>query len=222
MNESFNIKRFLAFFEPVNKRQLIVGVFAILFLITFYSLYNDETNGFSYAFVVLLLKHQMQFDFMSSQSGLSRFLLLPATNLEKYLTLFIKAIVFPTIFIFAISLVIHFISMYSPAYTSASTFKVDQFYISILLFVILFCLRFVLHWKSFVLYLIIHLVLMFVLMIVLLFANKNIYDVYHTLANFQIYFGSFYILLSAALLLFTYPQMKKLEMNRIKEKSNVL
>jgi len=218
MNESFNIKRFFALIEPVSwKRLLTGGVLGVLFLSVMYSVFIN-TSEFIYAVVFFGLMHQSQFNFMSSQSGLSGFLLLPATNLEKYLALFTKAIIFPAIFILIIALGIHLITLYFPNYSANSAFKVDGFYISFLLFVILFCLRFVLRWNSFGVYFILYLVLMLPLML----ANRYINDCFSTLANYQLFQGLFYILLSAALLSFTYPQMKKLEMNRIKEKVDKL
>ena len=218
MNKSFDIKRFFAFFEPVNpKRQLIAGVFAILFLITFYSVFI-KTSEFIYAVVFFGLMQRSQFDFMSSQKGLSQFLLLPASNLEKYLALFTKAILFPAILVLIVSLGIHLFSMSVPNYSSNPVFRVGQFYVSILLFIILFCLRFMLRWNSFGVYFILYIILMLPLM----FAEKYMQVHYGGLANYPIYHSLFYILLSAALLSFSYPQMKKLELNRIKEKFDTL
>lgn len=219
MNESFNIKRFLALLEPVSwKRQLIAIPLGVVFLSVFYSFYHYETYNFTYAVVFFGLMHQMQFKFMSSQSDLSGFILLPATNMEKYLALFIKAILFPAIMVLIISLGIHLISMNFPDYSTKAGFDVDMFYISILLFSILFCLRFVLRWNSFIVYFIIF----FLLMIPFMLANKYIHDCFGSLTNYQFYLGSFYILLSAALVLFTFPKMKKLVLNHIKEKVDKL
>jgi hypothetical protein len=218
MNESFNLKRFLASFEPVNwKRQLLAVVFGILFLTIFYSVFI-KTSEFIYAVVFFGLMHRSQFDIMSSQSGLSRFLLLPASNLEKYIALFTKAIVFPAFFVLIISIGTHLISMYFPNYSTNEVFRVDQFYVSILLFIILFCLRFVLRCNSYGVYFILYIVLMFPLM----FAEKYIHLYFCSLVNYPIYHSLYYILLSIALLLFTYPQMKRLQISRIKEEVDTL
>lgn len=219
MNESFNIKRFLALLKPLSwKRQLIAIPLGVVFLSVFYSFYHYESSNFTYAVVFFGLMHQMQFKFMSSQSDLAGFILLPATNMEKYLALFIKAILFPTIMVLIISIGIHLVSMNFPDYSTKAVFKIDLFYSSILLFVILFCLRFVLRWNSFIVYFIIY----FLLMIPFMFANKYIHDCFGSLTNYQFYLGSFYILLSAALVLFTFPKMKKLVLNHIKEKVDKL
>jgi hypothetical protein len=219
MNESFSFKRFLALVEPVYwKRQLIASAVSIMIMTAFLLFRSYESSFFVLAVVILGGSHRLEFDFMSSQSGLARFFMLPASNVEKYFALLTKAIVYPLVQIITLMLVVRFISISFPNYSSNPVFRVDMFYVSIMLFIIMFCLRFVLRWNSFGVYFVIYLVLLAPLM----FAETYIHVYFHTLANYPIYHGLFYILLSAAMLSFTYPQMKKLQLNRIKEKVDKL
>lgn len=213
MNESFDLKRFLALAKPAFlKRQLIGTAILIVVLTAIYSFQKTSSNFFVIGMVLLGSANYAQFRFLSSKSGFANFLLLPATYSEKFLALLTNVIVYPFIQLIIIIQSIRWLSTSLPASMANKQLGSEQLYVVILLFVILFSLRFVLRWNSHVFYFMLYIVTM----IPIMWAEKYINHHFGNLPNYPIYHLLSYIMLSVLTLSVAYSQMKRQTINRIK------
>jgi|GEM_PF-4927621 len=220
MKESFDIKRLYNLLVPANwKKLLLIGVFfypvMVWILIAFYPKHNHG-SVLVVPFMILVNNcHEVNFVFLTSRDGLSRFLLQPATNPEKFLRLTIGAILAPYIIMTLLFAGVFFIStvFYS---NSALPYMKEYELMPLFLFmcVILFVLRLTLRWQSKALYFFINLFVFGLVITVDLILH-------HKAGEFiQNNRGLLYILLSFILLGISYFQMCRLQLSRIKDKDN--
>jgi len=214
MNESFNIKRFLAFFFQVNiKRRLLGEVFLVSVMTVILLLQKSSSFFFILNIIVFGSAHRLHLDFISSKGGLSSFLLLPATFFEKFLALIVNTILWPTIQILIIYFCFKFFLTHFSFFTNAQTINIEQLYIFNLLFIIMLFLRLIFRWDSFGKYLLVFVVVL----IPLLFGETYLQTSIGHLPNFHTYKIMLYISVSFTLMIVIYVKVNQLTINGLRK-----